>query len=78
MLCLIVLSGCKGGKGGSGNSTSSISSAAVISASQVETTNLQTAIKADPVYKIEDSEITLLEKQGILTEADIAQLQAIQ
>lgn len=76
LIILIVLSGCSGGAGG--GSDSSIKSAAVISASQVETAKLQAAITADPVYKIDDSEISLLQKEGIITETDKAQLQAIQ
>jgi len=76
LIVLVVLAGCSGEKGGGviGNSSSS----SVIPASQIETTKLQEAIKAEPTYKIDDSEITLLQNEGILTEAELAQLQAIQ
>jgi hypothetical protein len=71
-----MLSGCSGGAGGGSGSAST--SSAVISAAQVETSKLQDAIKTDPIYKIEDSEISLLQNEGIITEADKTQLQAIQ
>lgn len=76
---LMVLSGCSGGGGGSiFNANSSNPSDQVVPASQVETAKLQEAIRAEPAYKIDESEITLLQSEGILTEADLAQLQAIQ
>lgn len=89
VVCVITLSGCSKGLGGSAfrnffntNSSSASNSSnpsdPIIPVSQVETVKLQQAIKADPIYKIEDSEIDLLQKEGIVTEADIAQLQAIQ
>lgn len=89
VVCVITLSGCNRGSGGSrlgsffstnssGPSNASNPSDQVVPVSQVEIVKLQQAIKADPIYKIEDSEIDLLQKEGIITDADIAQLQAIQ
>lgn len=81
VVCLMVLSGCSGGGGGAGsifNANSSNPSERVVPASQVETAKLQESIKAEPAYKIDDSEITLLQNEGILTETDLVQLQAIQ
>lgn len=81
VVCLMVLSGCSGGGGGAGsifNANSSNPSDQVVPVSQVETAKLQEAIRAEPAYKIDDSEITLLQNEGILTETDLVQLQAIQ
>lgn len=75
ILCLIALSGCSGGTGG--GSAGNSSSPSIISASQVEATKLKEAISADPVYKIDNSEIALLQSEGVITEADKAQLEAI-
>lgn len=75
ILCLVIVSGCSGGAGGPG-SASTLN--AVISAAQVESAKLQDAVKVDPIYKIEDSEISLLQKEGLITDADKAQLKAIQ
>ncbi len=69
---LIVLSACSGEKGVEGNNSS------FISASQVETTKLQAALKNEPAYKINDSEIILLQNEGIISVADKPQLQSIQ
>ncbi len=69
---LIVLSSCSGEKGVEGNNSSAIS------ASQVEIAKLQAALKNEPVYKINDSETTLLQHEGIISVADKAQLQSIQ
>lgn len=75
-LFLILLSiGCS--KDGGGLSSKSASSRP-IQAGVVETINLQNAIKANPEYKIHDSELVMLQNEGILTEAENAQLQALQ
>lgn len=79
LFCLIAIVGCSksGGGGGLFGNDSSNASNPVIQASQVETQKLQEAVKSEPIYKIEDAEIELLQKEGIITEADVAQLKAI-
>lgn len=82
-ICLIAFSGCKGGSGGGvgsffNPSNSSTPVTPALQASQTETTKLLKALEAEPAYKIENSEITVLQNEGILTEAELSQLQAIQ
>lgn len=49
-----------------------------MSVSEFETAKLQEALKSDPAYKIDDVEISLLQSEGVTTDADKAQLQAVQ
>jgi uncharacterized lipoprotein YmbA len=84
MIALFTLAGC------SGKSTNSLSTffnsgnennpsgETQIPPAQVETAKLQEAIKAEPVYKIDDSEVDMLQNDGIITEADKTQIQALQ
>ncbi len=71
-----ILTSCSGGPGGIGNFFNS--SPGVIPASQVETAKLQAALKNEPAYKLDNSEIATLQSEGIINEADKAKLQSIQ
>lgn len=78
---LFLLGGCSGGSSGGAANTllgGNTNGTAKIPASQIEIEKLQAAIKADDVYKIDDSEISLLKDEGILEESELIQIQAIQ
>ena len=75
VVCLFTFAGCSGGSGGSSSNT--INSSAIVTASQVETAKLQTALKAQPDYVISDSEIALLQQEGVIGDEDKTQIQAI-
>jgi len=78
---VLVITNCKGNSDGghsfnSGNNSGAISPTTPPSA--METQKLVSAIQATPAYKIEDSEIALLKSEGVITDQDKIQLQAIQ
>lgn len=79
---MMLLASCSGGSSGSNTLTNLInggeSTPTVIPASQVETQKLITAVQADPIYKIDDSEIEMLKTEGIITDQDQNQLKTIQ
>ena len=72
IVSLFIFVGCSGRIDSGSKSTS------ITSASQLETANLKAALKTEPGYKIDDSEVALLQQEGIINEADINQIQTIQ
>lgn len=82
-LCLVSCSG--GGKGMNsltsligGDETPETTPIPETPPAEVETIKLQAALEAEPIYKIDNSEIEMMKTEGIITEEDVAQLQAIQ
>lgn len=47
------------------------------SVAEIESINIQAALSVDSKYKIEESEIDNLKKEGIISESDITELNAI-
>lgn len=82
--CLVFLSSCSGKRGGSitsffsGGDEDSTEVRHETPVDVVEVEKLQAAIQSEPEYKIDNSEIETLKAEGIITDDDLAKIQAIQ
>lgn len=75
LLLIFLSTGCTNKNGGGLYSKSDSSRA--IQASVVEATNLQNAINSSPAYKFSDSELAMLQSEGIASSEDLKQLEPI-
>jgi hypothetical protein len=78
-----ILVGCKGGSSSSTSFNSIINSRSTSNPvaappATVETQKLVSAIQTSPAYKIDSSELSLLKSEGVITDQDMDQMQAIQ
>lgn len=87
LMLLVSLGSCSGGKGSgaltllTGDDSSPANNTGDtpdVPASVVETVKLQEAIKAQPEYRIDNSDIEALKAEGIIEEADLSKIQPIQ
>ena len=80
MIVLISLSACKGNVRGdlTKNLSDTNPEKSDTSPSKIETTKIEETLRVDAIYKIDDSEIALLQNEDILTQADLKEFKELQ